>query len=433
MDKSFLGGNLSSFKMTTTTADGSILNIRERFNWKIHDLFIKQDMKACVALIDQQLEENNHSLEYPLYMKALIKRRNGEVSEALHLFQAAAALNPSNTNNIKQIAKSLRYLLGKHKQALAVLIELQTTTPDDWEVFHMAGMCLAFMKETDKAAAAFLKANAVSLHDETYLQLGKLLLLQQDQQGAREVFLQALQNSENPEILSSLGMISMHEGDVLIEYAEHYKAFDFFNRSLQHNPKNLKTILASGSIVQDHNEIDSALLRYRSAAPVNPDSFQMWNNVGMCFFSKKKYVSAIACLKKALYHAPFEWIVHFNLGLIHLTIEQSASAFHYFSASVNLNPNFGPTYMYLGITLNRLDDFDNACGAYEKALQIEQSHLTCLNYAVTLFNRGDEERAFVYLQQFESIFLEMEPEKRQEDPQITAQYELLKERCKSKS
>lgn len=28
------------------------------------------------------------------------------------------------------------------------------------------------------------------------------------------------------------------------------------------------------------------------------------------------------------------------------------------------------SYMYLAVTLNRLDDFDNACAAYEKAIQM---------------------------------------------------------------
>ncbi len=41
------------------------------------------------------------------------------------------------------------------------------------------------------------------------------------------------------------------------------------------------------------------------------------------------------------------------------------------SASINLKPDFASTYMYLAITLNRLDDFDNACSAYEKAIELE--------------------------------------------------------------
>jgi len=51
---------------------------------------------------------------------------------------------------------------------------------------------------------------------------------------------------------------------------------------------------------------------------------------------------------------------------VHLNTGQYASAFHYFSSSINLKPTFASSYMYLAITLSRLDDFENACSAYEK-------------------------------------------------------------------
>ncbi len=129
-------------------------------------------------------------------------------------------------------------------------------------------------------------------------------------------------------------------------------------------------------------------MKYRIAAVQTPNSAQLWNNVGMCFFGKQKFVAAIASLKKALYLAPFEWIISFNLGLVHLNTGQYASAFHFFSASINLKPDFASTciqgdpwvvtvvYMYLAITLNRLDDFENAISAYEKALELEK-YVTC--------------------------------------------------------
>lgn len=42
------------------------------------------------------------------------------------------------------------------------------------------------------------------------------------------------------------------------------------------------------------------------------------------------YTAAVACLKHALYLDPFEWIVAYNLGLVHLNNAQYASAFHHF-------------------------------------------------------------------------------------------------------
>lgn len=61
--------------------------------------------------------------------------------------------------------------------------------------------------------------------------------------------------------------------------------------------------------------------------------------------------------------------------------------------------------MYLAITLNKLKDFDNSCGAFEKALQMDINDCTIyLNYAITLYNNGLTERARDMFNQSEKIF-----------------------------
>ena len=59
-------------------------------------------------------------------------------------------------------------------------------------------------------------------------------------------------------------------------------------------------------------------------------------------------VQAISCLKRANYLAPFDWKILYNLGLVHLTMQQYASAFHFLSAAINLRPKMAPLYMLLG-------------------------------------------------------------------------------------
>jgi len=44
-------------------------------------------------------------------------------------------------------------------------------------------------------------------------------------------------------------------------------------------------------MIQDQGDFDVALTKYRNAAQQIPESPQMWNNVGMCFFGKKKFVA----------------------------------------------------------------------------------------------------------------------------------------------
>lgn len=52
-----------------------------------------------------------------------------------------------------------------------------------------------------------------------------------------------------------------------------------------------QAILAAGSMMQRHGDFDVAMNKYRVAAFTVPESPPLWNNIGMCFFGKKKYVA----------------------------------------------------------------------------------------------------------------------------------------------
>ena len=257
--------------------------------------------------------------EYPIYVKALIKRQRGEINESLQLFQAATCLNPHNLANLKQVGRSL-YLLARHKAALDVYEEALRIGVDDWEIWHNKGLCNMYLKQYEQSAECFKRANSIQRHDTTFMQLGKVYTLQEDYRTAIDVYLEALEFSpENPELLTTVGLLYLRLG-------ENYKAFDFLGNSLTHDPRNPKTILAAGSIIQDHSDMDVALVKYRVAAVQTPNSAQLWNNIGMCFFGKQRFVAAIACLKRALYLDPFEWIISYNLGLVHLNTGQCETA-----------------------------------------------------------------------------------------------------------
>lgn len=177
-------------------------------------------------------------------------------------------------------------------------------------------------------------------------------------------------------------------GLLYLRIGESYRAFDYFSNALSYDPKNVKTLIGAGSIIQEHKEVDVALLKYRVAITQTPNSAHLWNNIAMCFLTKQKYIAAVACLKRALYLAPFEWRISYNLGLVHIRLEQYASAFHFLSSAINLKPDDAGCYMLLGITLEKLDDFENSCAAFEKALELEKDPTCYLNYAIVLVNHN---------------------------------------------
>ena len=180
------------------------------------------------------------------------------------------------------------------------------------------------------------------------------------------------------------------------------KSFTLFGTALTYDPTEPSAIVGAGAVVQEAEEYDVALTKYRIAAVRSPESGALWNNIGqsysflvfyklkskrvnpswagMCFFGKKKLVAALACLKRAVYLQPFEWQINFNLALLHLGSEQVSdilytccarfqdeeesqftlrhkfvSAFLFASAAINLQPKFAQSYLLLGVALIHLE------------------------------------------------------------------------------
>ncbi|XP_016316625.1 Bardet-Biedl syndrome 4 protein-like [Sinocyclocheilus anshuiensis] len=372
------------------------LPILERRNWLIHLHYIRKDYETCKAVIKEQLHETQGMCEYAVYVQALIMRLEGKIQQSLELFQSCAILNPKSSDNLKQVARSL-FLLGKHKAAIEVYNEAARLNQKDWEISHNLGVCYIYTKDFKSAEEQLNLALQLNKHDLTYMMLGKIHLLQGDTETAIDVYKSAVEFSpENTELLTTLGLLYMQVSDVYRLSGEHL-AISCLKRA-----NYLSAILAAGSMMQTHGDYDVAMNKYRVAAYSVPESPPLWNNIGMCFFGKKKYVAAISCLKRANYLSPFDWKILYNLGLVHLTMQQYASAFHFLSAAINLRPRMSELYMLLAVALTNLDDADNARRSYEQALQLDESKLLVnLNFAVFLYNQGDKKAALLQFQEME--------------------------------
>jgi Bardet-Biedl syndrome 4 protein len=49
----------------------------QRFNSHLHSLYVRQDFESCLRCIESVLSECKGMSEYPVYVKALIKRQRG--------------------------------------------------------------------------------------------------------------------------------------------------------------------------------------------------------------------------------------------------------------------------------------------------------------------------------------------------------------------
>ena len=93
------------------------------------------------------------------------------------------------------------------------------------------------------------------------------------------------------------------------------------------------------------------------------------------------------------------------------------------SLSIYLYLLYLSTYIYL----YRLDDFDNSCAAYNKAIELSQNDdfVCLLNYAITLYCNDEIERCREYYARF-TVCFENVTEQHDIDPEVFEQANLLK-------
>jgi len=335
----------------------------DRLNWKIYELYVSHQTDACSQLIESQLYNSRGQCEYAIFVKGLIARNAGNIAESLELFQASTALNPNNISNLKQVARSL-YLLGRYEAAIEIYEKAQEIEFEDWEIWHHRGLCLEKLSKWAECIESYLTANTVQQHDSTFIRLANVYVDRGDHSSAIETLKEALEFSpESSLLLTTLGLLHLRTKDP-------FNAFTTLGSSLALDPTNPTTILAAGSIIQQNQDIDVALVKYRVAALQSPNSSRLWNNIGMCFYSKRKFVESVSAFRRAVYLNPFDWAILFNLGLVYMATANFASAFHQFSAAINLNNRFPPLFLYLAVSLSYLEDVENGQVAFQRALQL---------------------------------------------------------------
>jgi len=262
-------------------------------------------------------------------------------------------------------------------------------SPSDPQVWHLIGT--AFMHEGNLALArdAFQRAIQSSTRADSFLSLAKLHIKEGDTKSAIFVLRKASEvcpdDKEVSIILGSLlvssGMVS--KGSEKLMQLQHLSSMTQGNLALS---------LSVGACIQDQrNEVEGALLRYRLANAF--ESPCLWNNIALCFSSKKKKVAAISCLERAVYLNPLDWRITYNLALILLHLGQFASCFHYLKSSASMSSGAPHVVSLLAYCLQLLNDDSNANQAHlsacKAALTVSYPN-PLINYAIFLYKQDPD-------------------------------------------
>ncbi|XP_017069307.1 Bardet-Biedl syndrome 4 protein homolog [Drosophila eugracilis] len=370
-------------------------------DWLLHIYFTRREFTRCRRLIEREL--NRHlNPEYLYFVQGLIDREEGNHIEALRHLQKSVELNPRNIETYKEIGRTL-YIMGRFAQALGVFREAeQRSSRQDHEIYHYLGELLYRAATTqsqkeianqqqDEARSYFELAVQSGRKLESYVRLAELYRKDKQYQKAIDVLETCLHlTPENSEVLIEISVLYLKINET---QKAHDRLAEVVSIERKCSPKGL---LAFGAILQSRNDVDGALSKYSQIANAEPEIAELWNNIGLCFFKKQKFIVAISSLRKSVWLSPLNYNALYNLSLIYIASEQYASAFHTLAAAINLRKDNAECYMLLGLCLRKLDDAENAFVALERASSMAtgqqgaggRNPLVLLNFALFCYETG---------------------------------------------
>ena len=220
------------------------------------------------------------------------------------------------------------------------------------------------------------------------------------------------QNPDEVDLTAKLGLL-LYKNEMVSKGLD--KILQVQHVSVNH-PGNLNLCLAVGaSLFEGKKDWESSLYRYKVAGI--SESPILWNNVGLCFYHRKKIIMALSCLKRAVYLNPFEPRINYNLGLLNLIVGQYASAFIFLKAAVSLsNGQDSNMFSTLAISLEMLSDEVNSRHAHvsatKSAVKSNQT-VPIVNFAIYLHNRdvkGFKDLIIQLLLEFEKVWSRKKPQ-----------------------
>jgi tetratricopeptide (TPR) repeat protein len=197
---------------------------------------------------------------------------------------------------------------------------------------------------------------------------GKLYLAQRKNEEAQESFQKALK--ENPNFLQpyyALGRLYLME-------RKEDKAIGQYKTILEKNPKQTGPHMVLGTIYDIQKQFDLSEKHYRAALDIDPDFAPAANNLAYLLLTQDKNIDeALGLAQQAKEKLPYDPSVMDTLGLVFYKKGLYDSAISEFSDSLEKIPDNAIVHYHLGLAYHKKGDIHHARIALEKALSLNQN------------------------------------------------------------
>ena len=137
------------------------------------------------------------------------------------------------------------------------------------------------------------------------------------------------------------------------------------------------------------SKLDEAIAAWNKALLIKPDFAEAHNNIGAAFLSQGKFEEASAAYNKALLIKPDYANAHYNLGITLQELDRLEEAVASYTKAIALKPDYTEAHYNLGNTLEELGRSTDAEASYRKAIALKPDFAEAhSNLGITLRELG---------------------------------------------
>ena len=133
---------------------------------------------------------------------------------------------------------------------------------------------------------------------------------------------------------------------------------------------------------------------WQRAVEISPTSPRARDNLGLAYFGRGDYISAINEFENTLRLNPLYYLAYYNAGVVYQLQKRFDLAKVSYEECIKINPQFFRVYYNLGIVYKKTGELDKAIGVYEKAILLDPRHpFVYNNLGIVLTEKGEYNKA----------------------------------------
>lgn len=294
-----------------------------------------------------------------------------EPDKAVEYYKQAQVLEPDNLSLLKKLGKAYTKA-NDNINAVAIYDHAVEMDGDDFDSLYQLAQLHMDQKSYFKALYFFKESEILRPHNPyVHSNMAYILFKMDDMEGAFEEYKKALDFGTDPIWLST---VAQTVGTISYQiYKNMAEALDYFQQSLQYNPKNVETMAVLADLYFETGQLEMALSAYKSILNLESENADCYSNIGYILWQLDRNDAAIDAYLTALRYDSKNHISYNNLGVIYLDEDYNpAKALPLFETALNLKPDYTLACFNIGRALESLNKPLEAAERYSEALVLNK-------------------------------------------------------------